>query len=84
MTHGVFIAIGHDPHSEHPAGQIDLNQAGHVPIAHPSTRTNQPGVFARGDLVDHTYHQGITAAGTEAAAALDGTPPRLRISPSFV
>jgi thioredoxin reductase (NADPH) len=70
-TDGVFIAIGHDPHSELLAGQIDLDEAGYVLVASPTTRTTQPGVFACGDLVDHTYRQAITAAGTGAAAALD-------------
>ncbi len=70
-TDGVFIAIGHDPRSELLAGQIDLDPAGYVLGDSPSTRTNQPGVFACGDLVDHTYRQAITAAGTGAAGALD-------------
>jgi thioredoxin reductase (NADPH) len=64
---GAFIAIGHNPRSELLAGQIDLDQAGNVLVDSPSTRTNQPGVFACGDLVDHTYRQAITAAGTGAA-----------------
>jgi thioredoxin reductase (NADPH) len=68
---GAFIAIGHDPRSELLAGKIDLDEAGYVLVAHPTTRTNQAGVFACGDLVDHTYRQAITAAGTGAAAALD-------------
>jgi thioredoxin reductase (NADPH) len=70
-TDGVFIAIGHDPRSELLLGQIDLDEAGYVKVASPTTRTNRPGVFACGDLVDHTYRQAITAAGTGAAAALD-------------
>jgi thioredoxin reductase (NADPH) len=70
-TDGVFIAIGHDPRSELLIGQIDLDPAGYVLVDSPSTRTNIPGVFACGDLVDHTYRQAITAAGTGAAAALD-------------
>ncbi|MCA2212724.1 thioredoxin-disulfide reductase [Jidongwangia harbinensis] len=68
---GVFIAIGHDPRSELFKGQIDMNDEGYVQVDHPSTRTNIPGVFAAGDLVDHTYRQAITAAGTGCAAALD-------------
>lgn len=70
-SEGLFIAIGHDPRSELLTGQIDLDPAGYVLVDAPSTRTNQSGVFACGDLVDHTYRQAITAAGTGAAAALD-------------
>lgn len=68
---GLFIAIGHDPRSELLAGQVDLDDNGYVLVAHPSTATNLPGVFAAGDLVDHHYRQAITAAGTGCAAALD-------------
>lgn len=68
---GLFIAIGHDPRSELIAGQIDLDDEGYVLVHAPSTRTNLPGVFACGDLVDHTYRQAITAAGTGCSAALD-------------
>ena len=68
---GLFIAIGHDPRSELLHGQIDLDAEGYVLVDHPSTRTNLPGVFASGDLVDHHYRQAVTAAGTGTAAALD-------------
>lgn len=68
---GAFVAIGHDPRSELVIGQVDSDTDGYVRVDHPSTRTNLSGVFAAGDLVDHTYRQAITAAGTGCAAAQD-------------
>jgi thioredoxin reductase (NADPH) len=68
---GLFIAVGHDPRSELLHGQVDLDAGGYVLVDHPSARTNLPGVFACGDLVDHHYRQAVTAAGTGCTAALD-------------
>ncbi|MCX6453574.1 MAG: thioredoxin-disulfide reductase [Actinobacteria bacterium] len=68
---GLFVAIGHLPRSELLVGQIDLDGEGYVKVDGRSTRTNQAGVFACGDLVDHTYRQAITAAGSGCQAALD-------------
>jgi thioredoxin reductase (NADPH) len=68
---GAFIAVGHDPQSHLVAGQVDLDENGYVATQGRSTRTNRAGVFAAGDLVDHTYRQAITAAGSGCQAALD-------------
>jgi thioredoxin reductase (NADPH) len=68
---GLFIAIGHDPRTELFKGVLDLDAEGYLVVQSPTTRTNIPGVFAAGDVVDHTYRQAITAAGTGCAAALD-------------
>lgn len=68
---GLFIAIGHLPRSELVIGQVTTNSDGYVEVDGRSTRTNIPGVFACGDLVDHTYRQAITAAGSGCQAALD-------------
>ena len=68
---GLFVAIGHIPRSELLIGQITLDNEGYVICEGRSTRTNLKGVFACGDLVDHTYRQAITAAGSGCAAALD-------------
>jgi len=81
---GIFVAIGHDPRSELVADQVDTDADGYVRVAHPSTRTNLPGVFAAGDLVDHTYRQAITAAGTGCAAAQDAQHYLSNLAPATV
>ena len=68
---GVFVAIGHDPRSELVRGQVELDDAGYVQVQGRTTYTSIDGVFAAGDLVDHTYRQAITAAGSGCAASID-------------
>jgi len=68
---GVFVAIGHDPRSDLVRGQVDLDPEGYVVVKGRTTSTSIDGVFAAGDLVDHTYRQAITAAGSGCAASID-------------
>ncbi len=68
---GMFVAVGHDPRSELFAGQLATDPEGYLLVEQPSTRTAIDGVFAAGDVVDRTYRQAVTAAGTGCAAALD-------------
>jgi len=79
---GVFVAIGHDPRNELIKDVVDLDEQGYVTVLGRSTATNIAGVFAAGDLVDHTYRQAITAAGSGCAAALDAEHYLRNLSPA--
>jgi thioredoxin reductase (NADPH) len=68
---GAFVAVGHQPQSAIVENVVDLDESGYVAVDGRSTRTRVPGMFAAGDLVDHTYRQAITAAGMGCQAALD-------------
>ncbi|MBV9162250.1 MAG: thioredoxin-disulfide reductase [Pseudonocardiales bacterium] len=89
---GMFVAIGHDPRSELVRDQVDTDPDGYVLVTAPSTATSVDGVFAAGDLVDRTYRQAVTAAGTGCAAAIDAErwlaehaeDPRAQVAHEFV